>query len=75
MTTCDCATGFSDTNCSSDLHFCMNSTCVNGGTCIEGYGMETSCICTKDFTGPDCTMCISGKLFYMLYSLMLVKQI
>ena len=63
MTTCECAAGFTGANCSSDLDFCTPSSCLNGGTCIEGYGMETLCTCTKDFTGPDCTTCISGKLF------------
>ena len=75
LTTCECAAGFTGPNCDADLNFCTNSTCLNGGTCMEGYGTETSCTCTKDFTGPDCTTCISGKLFYMLYSSVLVIQI
>ena len=63
MTTCDCAPGFTGTNCSLDLDFCTPSTCLNGGTCVEGYGTETLCMCAKEFSGPNCTTCVAGKLF------------
>ena len=63
MTTCDCAAGFNGSNCSSDINFCTSTTCLNGGTCVEGYGTETLCMCTEEFSGPNCTTCVAGKLF------------
>ena len=61
MTTCDCAACFTGVNCGLDLNFCTPCTCLNGGTCIEGYGTETACMCTEDFIGPHCAIYIAGK--------------
>ncbi len=36
------------------MNYCEASVCLNGGVCIEGPGAETSCVCTRGFTGVLC---------------------
>jgi len=30
------------------------TTCRNGGTCVEEFGLDTSCSCPEGYSGPDC---------------------
>ena len=41
---------------------CLNTNCGNSGTCIDNYlgaAKTYKCICTKEFTGENCTESIS----------------
>jgi len=33
---------------------CANNTCLNGGSCVEVFGMEVECRCLSDFFGTRC---------------------
>lgn len=54
LTSCTCPPGYSGSNCSVDLMFCMADTCLNGGTCIDGQGDIISCECADGYTGMLC---------------------
>ena len=48
---------YSNTLCQSvDLDFCSQDTCLNGGTCFEGFGTITICDCAAGFTGANCSI-------------------
>ena len=38
----------------SDVNFCLNYECQNGGTCWEPDGTYPQCICPKGYTGVHC---------------------
>ena len=42
--------------CDIDLSFCEIDTCLNGGTCIEGYGTVITCDCAAGFSGVNCSL-------------------
>lgn len=50
---CICAFGFTGVTCETKLLFCMESSCLNGGTCFEAGGQEL-CSCLPKFTGTRC---------------------
>lgn len=54
-----CKKGFSGLNCELDFSVCNATSntppqCFNGGTCIDGLGLEYSCFCQAGFTGKKC---------------------
>jgi hypothetical protein len=56
---CNCATGFSGTNCETNIDDCVNK-CQNG-TCIDGIG-DYTCNCAPGYFGQsNCEPCGSGK--------------
>ncbi|KAL5467520.1 hypothetical protein EMCRGX_G031763 [Ephydatia muelleri] len=68
-TNCTCAPGFNGPTCSNDINYCTPTTCLNGGTCVEGLGPLTSCSCAVGFAGSNCntdlpfctsTTCLNG---------------
>ena len=64
--------GFSDRNCNTDLPFCTPNTCLNEGTCVEGYGTSVSCICSLGIGGTSSSDsgkgCICDKVKLELYA-------
>ena len=46
--------GFDGDGCEIDLQFCRANSCLNGGTCVEGLGITTSCNCSAGFEGTQC---------------------
>jgi len=55
---CKCPIGFSGNNCQTNDEDCTTSSCLNGGTCLDGINNYT-CICQKGFTGANCQTKIS----------------
>ena len=51
--TCQCAPGFSGTNCDVNVDECVGSPCLNGGTCMDGVNQYT-CQCAQGFDGANC---------------------
>eukprot|EP00731_Ephydatia_muelleri_P011148 Em0006g42a len=47
--------GFNGANCSNDLNYCTPTTCLNAGTCYDGYGTYTNCTCAPGFSGTSCS--------------------
>jgi len=57
---CECATGYTGTNCEEDINECDPDPCFNGATCSEtsdgitpGVGVY-NCECADGFTGTKC---------------------
>ena len=72
-TSCGCAPGYNGTTCSIDIKYCTSATCLNGGTCYDGYGNYTNCTCAPGFNGTTCsndinyctpTTCLNGGACY-----------
>ena len=40
-------------DCSEDINDCMNATCYNGGTCVDGIA-SFSCNCVEGYSGALC---------------------
>ncbi|MFT3771535.1 MAG: FG-GAP-like repeat-containing protein [Minicystis sp.] len=51
--TCQCAPGFTGTNCEINIDDCASAPCQNGGTCVDGVN-GYSCSCAPGFTGTNC---------------------
>ncbi|MDI3290426.1 FG-GAP-like repeat-containing protein [Polyangium sp. 15x6] len=51
--TCQCAPGFTGTNCETNVDGCTPNPCQNGGTCTDGVDGYT-CQCAPGFTGTNC---------------------
>ena len=44
--TCDCAAGYTGTNCSTNIDDCGDDSCQNGGTCeVSKDNSVYNCIC------------------------------
>jgi hypothetical protein len=50
---CQCADGYTGTNCEEDINECDPDPCQNGATCSESIG-EYTCECLAGFTGMTC---------------------
>ncbi len=51
--TCQCAPGFTGTDCEININDCADAPCLNGGTCVDGISSYT-CQCAPGFTGASC---------------------
>jgi Notch-like protein len=56
--TCQCAPGFTGTNCEIDINDCAGNPCHNGGACVDGVNSYT-CNCAPGFTGAQCQIDIN----------------
>ncbi|MFT3764729.1 MAG: fibrinogen-like YCDxxxxGGGW domain-containing protein [Minicystis sp.] len=56
--TCQCAPGFTGTNCEINIDDCAGNPCQNGGACADGVGGYT-CQCAPGFTGANCEIDIN----------------
>ena len=62
-----CPLGKEGEFCQSTILYCSQSSCLNGGTCVEEMG-NFSCLCPPSHTGPRCelnddcstTQCLNG---------------
>ncbi|XP_022081009.1 adhesion G-protein coupled receptor G4-like [Acanthaster planci] len=52
--TCECAPGYTDTNCSTDIDDCDPNPCMNRGMCSDGVNNYT-CTCAPGYTDTNCT--------------------
>jgi len=50
---CQCATGFTGTNCEINIDDCFDGACLNGGTCVDLVN-SFECNCVAGFTGDSC---------------------
>ena len=57
---CQCATGFSGTNCEVNNNPCANVTCYYGGVCLTG-----TCICPGHTSGTDCSVLETPSKMYL----------
>ncbi|CAH0562052.1 unnamed protein product [Brassicogethes aeneus] len=48
--TCECPAGFNGTNCQFPVDDCSESSCFNGGSCMQ----DGTCQCPPGFSGPKC---------------------
>ena len=44
---------YTGADCSEDINDCLNATCLNGGTCVDGVA-SFSCQCMDGYTGLLC---------------------
>lgn len=52
LCTCECDNGFSGSDCTiEDLCITQNTTCLNGGTCLDG-----DCTCAAGYEGDSCSI-------------------
>ena len=51
--TCSCPTGFSGTNCETNIDDCLGNLCENGATCVDGINSYT-CSCANGYAGTWC---------------------
>src|SRR5262245_49792859 len=51
--TCQCALGYTGTNCETNIDDCASSPCQHGGTCTDGVGGYT-CACVPGYSGANC---------------------
>ncbi|XP_061583050.1 cadherin EGF LAG seven-pass G-type receptor 2 isoform X2 [Cololabis saira] len=56
--------------CSAKRHFCNNSPCLNGGTCVNLWG-SFSCDCLLGFGGQNCERAMASPLRFQGNSLLL----
>ena len=49
----------------TDIDYCINHTCQNGASCVDGLH-NYSCKCPTGYTGSNCE---SGKFLLLLFSL------
>ena len=50
---CVCSQGYTDTNCSTEIDYCLNDPCPRNAVChtsTQGY----TCECIQGYTGKDC---------------------
>jgi len=45
--------GFTGDHCGTDIDYCVNITCSNGGSCVDGIN-NFSCNCKAGYTGDHC---------------------
>eukprot|EP00731_Ephydatia_muelleri_P026181 Em0018g281a len=76
-TSCTCAPGFNGPTCSNDINYCTCSndinyctptTCLNGGTCNDGYGFNGP-TCSNDINYCTPTTCLNGGTCYDGYGI------
>lgn len=51
---CTCLANFEGIVCQTQVAFCKNSPCKNGGTCVSGTGTAGTCTCPTNFEGTYC---------------------
>lgn len=50
---CICESGFTGTFCEENIDDCLENTCTNNSTCIDGIN-EFSCACSSETFGDFC---------------------
>ncbi|KAL4237626.1 hypothetical protein ACF0H5_002340 [Mactra antiquata] len=58
---CECADGYTGTNCQIDINECDFQDCLNGGTCIDTVGVAV-CDCKPDINECDFQDCLNGDI-------------
>ncbi len=52
---CLCQPGFTGVNCHIPIQLCLNTTCLNGGSCRPPISLDDPlCDCPVNFTGNNC---------------------
>eukprot|EP00041_Stephanoeca_diplocostata_P037539 m.1424026 g.1424026 ORF g.1424026 m.1424026 type:complete len:1820 (+) comp25059_c0_seq1:205-5664(+) len=52
---CECAPGYTGSNCDVDIDECASGPCQNGATCVDGIA-AFDCLCNGSWMGPTCNI-------------------
>ncbi|KAL3832185.1 hypothetical protein ACJMK2_023848, partial [Sinanodonta woodiana] len=50
---CDCSSGWTGVNCTTDINECASYPCINSGNCTNTDG-SYSCNCSHGWEGVNC---------------------
>ncbi|KAF8564047.1 hypothetical protein P879_04487 [Paragonimus westermani] len=53
---CECEPGWRGDHCETNIDYCLQTSCLNGGTCQDLDGVGFRCLCPPGFKGSNCQL-------------------